>query len=92
MNRFAASVASCARCISASGIDWPKEMVAVLIMPPQAGAEREALVDGKDLPHPIELVASAAIEAGGVGGIAVQLDHLGVGHAGCLVQAIDVLC
>ena len=35
MKRSAASVASCARSISASGIDWPKEIVAVLIMPPQ---------------------------------------------------------
>ena len=52
---------------------------------------RQPLVDGEDLPHPVELVALAAVEAGRIGGVAVQLDHLVVGHAGGLVQAVDVL-
>ena len=52
---------------------------------------RQPLVDGEDLPHPVELVALAAVEAGRIGGVAVQLDHLVVGHAGGLVQPVDVL-
>src|SRR3546814_2170918 len=38
-----------------------------------------------------ELVAQAALQALGVAGVAVHLDHLAGGHAGILVQVVDVL-
>ena len=38
-----------------------------------------------------QLVAQAALQAGGVAGVAVQLDHLLGRHAGVLVQVVDVL-
>ena len=41
--------------------------------------------------HRVNLVAFAAVEAMGVGGVAVQLDHLPLRHAAGLMQAIDVL-
>ena len=41
-----------------------------------------SLVAREDLADRVELVAMAAVEAGRVGGVAVQLDDLVVGHAG----------
>src|SRR5712691_10099521 len=42
-------------------------------------------------PDPVELIALGAVETGRVRGIAVQLHHAVVRHAGSLVQVVDVL-
>ena len=48
--------------------------------PPHAVQHRQPLAVGEDFAHPVELVAPAAVEAHRVGGVAVQLDHLLLGH------------
>ena len=40
----------------------------------------------------IQLVAMAEVQAARIGRVAVQLDDLGIGHAGALMQAVDILC
>jgi hypothetical protein len=45
----------------------------------------------KDLADGLEFVAGAALEAGGIGGVSVQFDHLLGGDARFLVQPVDVL-
>src|SRR5262249_29524249 len=44
-------------------------------------AERQPFVDREDLLHPIEFVAATAVEAGGIGGVAVQFNDLVLGDA-----------
>src|SRR5262245_53805800 len=51
-------------------------------------AERQLAVAEEALPDRLELVTMAAVQAACVGGVAVQLDHLGIGHARALVQAV----
>ena len=91
MNRSQASVSSWARAIWISGIAWPKEMVAVFTMPSHFSQIGSVAAVEEGPPDRVELVTVAAIEAGGVGRVAVQLDDLGVRHARALVQPVDVL-
>ena len=66
-------------------------MVAVFTSPPQARQSGELAVLQEARLQLVQLVALAALQADGVGGVAVQLDDLAVGHAGVLVQVVDVL-
>src|SRR6266700_806908 len=59
--------------------------------PVTAVAARRLAVTLKGDPNIGELKPRRAIEAGGVGGIAVQFDDLLRGDPGCLVQPVDIL-
>src|SRR6185295_5459971 len=56
-----------------------------------ARAKRKSLIDSENLPHPIELVTLPTIKTGCIRRVTVQLDNLVVGHAGGLVQTVNVL-
>ncbi len=91
MNKSAAKVAISARRISACGIAWPNEIVAVLTMPRQRTQEGAVPSRSKAMRMSASSCAGPAIEAGGVGGVAVQLDDFLRGDSGGLVQPVDIL-
>ena len=91
MNRSAASVSISARRIAASGIAWPNEIVAVLTNPSQRRSAALSRRARRRCADRLELVARAAIEAGGIGRVAVQFDDPRRRHARGLVQPVDVL-
>ena len=70
---------------------WPKEMVAVLSKPAQCRHRRPFFAASPGSFEVGEFVAFAAIEALGVGRVAVEFDHLVERRAGILVQVVDVL-
>ena len=70
---------------------WPKEMVAVLTMPPQARHVGSVSSRLKVLGDGLQLVARSAVETARVGRVAVELDEPVLGDAGFLVQPVDVL-
>ena len=74
---------------TSGGSIWPNEMVACLSRPPHSGQSGTPSVGQKLCDERLDVVAGAAIEAGGLAGRAVQLEHAPA--AGHLVQAVDVL-
>jgi hypothetical protein len=59
---------------------------------PAAGDACRRIAAGLEMTsHPIEFMTAAAGEAPGIGAVAMQLDNLIFGKAGCLMQAIDIL-
>ena len=74
---------------TSGGSIWPNEMVACLSRPPQSGQSGTASVSQELGDERLDVEAGAAIEAGGLAGRAVKLEHAAA--AGHLVQAVDVL-
>jgi hypothetical protein len=74
-------------------IDWHRlaEGDRRCLDPSSAGAMRHDIVALEVDAQVGDLIPLRAVEAMGIGGVAVQLDHFRIGNAGVLVQPVDVL-